>query len=297
MIPSDHATLRQLRHRGYIYLKEYFDEQTALRDAELLLRKALGLSRASFFAHINEEPVSDVDFDIRYHTMLQRRAEYMPMQYLLGEQEFYGMKFLVRPGVLIPRPETELLVEMVSDHLSKRWTKQEKIHLGEVGVGSGVIGITLASLFPKLWVHGSDIAEEPVLQARENADLLGVSNRVHIFQGDLLAPLPFAQYHVLVSNPPYIPERDLVELAPDVQREPHVALFGGPDGLRYYHRLLTEGHERLYPQGFLAVEVGKDQAAVLQNIAEHIGWRLLDMRIDFNGIARTLLWEKQETFL
>ena len=268
-----------------------------MRDAELLLRKALGLSRASFFARIDEEPVADMDFDIRYHTMLQRRAEYMPMQYLLGEQEFYGMKFLVRPGVLIPRPETELLVEMVSDHLSKRWTKEETVFLGEVGVGSGVIGITLASLFPELLVHGSDIAEEPVLQARENADLLGMSDRVQIFQGDLLAPLPRSHYHVLVSNPPYIPERDLVELAPDVQREPHVALFGGPDGLRYYHRLLTEGHERLYPQGFLAVEVGKDQAAVLQNIAEHIGWRLLDMRIDFNGIARTLLWEKQETFL
>jgi len=290
MIPISTGTLRQLRRQGADYLKERSFEQTALRDAELLLRKALGLSRASFFAHMDDNwQISQEQLE-SYESMLERRGQFQPIQYLLGEQEFFGLRFLVRPGVLIPRPETETLVETVYQLLKSPVLQGRELTIAEVGVGSGAICITLATLLPKLKVHGSDLAKEPMEQAQENAVLHQVDQRISLYMGDLLAPFPLKQYDAIVSNPPYIPSGEIPTLAQDVQKEPHLALIGGEDGFEYYRRLLEEGKSRLNPHGFLAVEVGDHQADAVKALALKANWRLLKATEDNLGIERVLVW-------
>jgi release factor glutamine methyltransferase len=290
MIPISTGTLRQLRRQGADYLKERSFEQTALRDAELLLRKALGLSRASFFAHMDDNwQISQGQLE-SYESMLERRGQSQPIQYLLGEQEFFGLRFLVRPGVLIPRPETETLVETVYQLLKTPASQGVELTIAEVGVGSGAICITLATLLPQLKIHGSDLAKEPMEQTQENAVSHQVDQRISLYLGDLLDPLPLKHYDAIVSNPPYIPSGEIPALAQDVQKEPHLALIGGEDGLEYYRRLLEEGKSRLNPHGFLAVEVGDHQAEAVKAMAQKANWFLLKTAIDDLGIERVLVW-------
>jgi len=290
MISNPNGTLRQLRQQGADYLKECSFEQTALRDAELLLRKALELSRASFFTHLDDNWEIHEDSLAYYESLLMQRAQHQPLQYLLGEQEFYGLRFLVRPGVLIPRPETEALVEAVYTILKSLGLEGEGLTIAEVGVGSGAICVSLATLLPKLKIHGSDIAEAPLMQTQENAILHQVQQRITLYRGDLLTPLPLEHYDAIISNPPYIPEKDISMLAKDVQAEPHVALDGGEDGLDYYRRLLEEGRNRLTENGFLAVEVGDGQAEDVLLLAKQLKWQLLKSVKDLLGITRVLIW-------
>jgi len=290
MISISTGTLRQLRRQGADYLKERSFEQTALRDAELLLRKALGLTRASFFAHMDDNWQINQEQLESYESMLERRGQFQPIQYLLGEQEFFGLRFLVRPGVLIPRPETETLVETVYQLLKSPALQGRELTIAEVGVGSGAICITLATLLPKLKVHGSDLAKEPIEQTQENAVLHQVDHRISLYLGDLLSPLPSMHYDAIVSNPPYIPSGEIPTLAQDVQKEPHLALIGGEDGFEYYRRLLEEGKSRLNPHGFLAVEVGDLQADAVKAMALKANWRLLKTTEDGLGIERVLVW-------
>lgn len=290
MISNPNGTLRQLRQQGADYLKERSFEQTALRDAELLLRKALELSRASFFTHLDDNWEIHEDSLAYYESLLMQRAQHQPLQYLLGEQEFYGLRFLVRPGVLIPRPETEALVEAVYTLLKSLGLEGEGLTIAEVGVGSGAICVSLATLLPKLKIHGSDIAEAPLMQTQENSILHQVQQRITLYRGDLLAPLPLEHYDAIISNPPYIPEKDISKLARDVQAEPHVALDGGEDGLDYYRRLLEEGRNRLTENGFLAVEVGDGQAEDVLLLAKQLKWQLLKSVKDLLGITRVLIW-------
>lgn len=290
MISNPNGTLRQLRQQGADYLKERSFEQTALRDAELLLRKALELSRASFFTHLDDNWEIHEDSLAYYESLLMQRAQHQPLQYLLGEQEFYGLRFLVRPGVLIPRPETEALVEAVYTLLKSLGLEGEGLTIAEVGVGSGAICVSLATLLPKLKIHGSDIAEAPLMQTQENSILHQVQQRITLYRGDLLTPLPLEHYDAIISNPPYIPEKDISKLARDVQAEPHVALDGGEDGLDYYRRLLEEGRNRLTENGFLAVEVGDGQAEDVLLLAKQLKWQLLKSVKDLLGITRVLIW-------
>lgn len=295
MSSTSSSTLRQLRQQGADYLKERSFEQTALRDAELLLRKALGLSRASFFTHMDDIWEKSDESLAYYESLLMQRAQNQPLQYLLGEQEFYGLRFLVRPGVLIPRPETETLVEAVHTLLHPLDSNGVGLTIAEVGVGSGAVCITLASLLPHLKIHGSDIAEEPLRQTQENAILHQLEPRISLYRGDLLAPLPLDTYDAIISNPPYIPTRDIPELAKDVQKEPHSALDGGRDGLVFYRRLLEEGRTRLNKNGFLAVEVGDDQSEAVMQIAQQLNWVLLKSVKDLLGITRVLIWSPPES--
>lgn len=290
MIAFSKANLRQLRKQGADYLKERNLEQTALRDAELLLRKALGLSRASFFTYLDDYWEIEQGQLESYVSMLEQRGVHQPIQYLLGEQEFYGLRFLVRPGVLIPRPETEVLVEASLDLLKNVSEVGRNLTIAEVGVGSGAICVSLATLLPQLQVHGSDLASEAIEQTLENAVLQQVEQRVTLYRGDLLAPLPLEHYDAIISNPPYIPSDEISSLAQDVQKEPHLALIGGDDGLLFYRRLLEESKHRLKPHGFLAVEVGDYQAEAVKSLARQTHWQLVKTKVDDLGIERVLIW-------
>lgn len=287
------ATLRALRKEGADFLKEHGLEQTALRDAELLLRQALAMSRASFFSHLDETVELTHEQSGGYQTGLQQRAAQVPIQYLLGRQEFYGLEFRVTPGVLIPRPETEHLVEAAEESLRRSSVDGSGLVLAEVGIGSGAISLTLAHLLPGLIVHASDISPLALRQSTINAELLGLTKQIRLFLGDLLAPLPLERYDMIISNPPYIPSAEIAGLASDVRQEPLIALDGGSDGLHFYRRLLREAIPRLQANGLLALEIGFGQANDIIRLAEKEGWLLSRSIADLAGIDRVLLLKRK----
>lgn len=257
-------------------------------DAQLLLLQVLGRDRAWLLTHPDAE--ASPKQQAMYEAMLQRRAKREPMQYILGEQEFYGLRFTVRPGVLIPRPETEHLVEEVLDWstaFSRASGRPPKIV--DVGTGSGAIAVALAHTLPDAQVMAVDLSPQALQIAEENARAHGVQQQIHFVQSDLLDALTHEHFDCVVSNPPYVESGE--ELAPEVATwEPHLALFAGPDGMDVYRRLVPQAYARLHPGGLLAMEIGAGQrdaiAALLQPTQ---GWEGLSFHPDLRGIDRVVL--------
>ncbi|WP_139491247.1 peptide chain release factor N(5)-glutamine methyltransferase [Brevibacillus dissolubilis] len=235
-------------------------------EAELMIRHVLQMSRASFMASL-PDPIS-VEAMQEVESLCRRRAKHEPIQYMIGEQNFYGRDFLVAPGVLIPRPETELLVEQIMLFASRIWNQGETLDLVDIGTGSGAISLTLACEQPSWKVSTVDLSPDAIAIARQNAARLAVENRVRFLQGDLVQPLIDLGEHVdiLVSNPPYIPSRDVDELDVEVREyEPRLALDGGDDGLDCYRRICAALPDVLKPTALVGFEVGIHQA---QDVAE-----------------------------
>ncbi len=262
---ADH-TLRQLRRLSSEFLAEAGIEH-AEREVVWLLESALGHSHLAMLLQ-GKEILTPARWE-RALALVRRRAAREPVQYLLGTQEFCGRDFVVSPAVLIPRPETETLVEAVVEQV------QSGGHtlVADVGTGSGCIGISLALALPGAVVYVTDVSASALAVARENAMRHGVRDRLRFLLGDLVAPLHDAslegRLNVVVANPPYIPESALAALQPEVRDfEPWLALSGGPDGMAL-HRTLIEAVPRLLaPQGFFALEVGSGQAPAVQSLAE-----------------------------
>jgi release factor glutamine methyltransferase len=249
-------------------------------DAELLLRHVLHCDRAWLLAH-PEILLTDTQA-AEYAALLARRAQHEPIQYILGEQEFYGLRFRVTPAVLIPRPETEHLVEAVLARLPH----DRDVRIADVGAGSGAIAIALAFALPRAQIDALDISEAALTVARQNAQTLGVGERVSFHTSDLLDAVPGVLYDAIVSNPPYISSTETLE--PQVQAwEPHGALFAGPDGLDIYRRLLPQALDGLRPSGLLALELGAGQQPALAALfAAHPQFEEPAFLPDLQGIAR-----------
>ncbi len=220
------------------------------------------------------------------------RAERRPLPYITGEQWFYGRPFKINRAVLIPRPETELLIEAALE--KSRETASPRF--ADVGTGSGILAVTLACERPDASVDATDVSADALTLARKNVVRHGVTGRVTLLRGDLLAPLPFGvTYDVIVSNPPYVTEADLPALQPEVRDyEPTMALSGapgavGPDGTALHRRLLQESGRSLKPGGWLMLEVGQGQAEVVAKAAQEQGWTDVTVRLDFAGIGRVVL--------
>ena len=220
------------------------------------------------------------------------RAERRPLPYITGEQWFYGRLFKINRAVLIPRPETELLVEAALE--KSRGTPTPRF--ADIGTGSGILAVTLASERPDAFVDATDISADALTLARKNVVRHGAEDRVTLLRGDLLAPLrSHANYDVIVSNPPYVTEADLPALQPEVRDyEPTLALSGepgavGPDGTRLHRRLLNESNPLLRPGGWLMLEVGQGQAKAVAAYAQEHGWAEVSVRHDFAGIGRVVL--------
>ncbi|MEC9464688.1 MAG: peptide chain release factor N(5)-glutamine methyltransferase [Myxococcota bacterium] len=222
-------------------------------DAEILLARAAGVSRSSLFTW-PERGFPEAVLDV-FRSWVERRVTYEPVAYILGDQEFYGRLFEVSPAVLIPRPETEHLIETVLE------LEPRPQRLVDVGTGSGCIALTLALEISALDVVALDISEQALDQARRNARKLGLDSSVRFAQSDLLSALVGeAPFDVVVSNPPYVEMTHLPEMQPDVARfEPHVALFAGDSGLDVIRRLCDEAHALLKPGGHLVMEFGAGQ--------------------------------------
>lgn len=244
-------------------------------DAWYLLSYVTGLDRAAFFLH-GDEPMAEPDM-IRYRDLVTKRGERIPLQHLTGEQEFMGLDFHVNEHVLIPRQDTECLVERVLPYVDGK-------RVLDVCTGSGCIAIAIAKLGKPFIVHGVDISEEALAVARRNATELNAS--VELFAGDLMTKMD-GQYDVIVSNPPYIPPSVIEGLMPEVRlHEPMLALDGGQDGLEFYRRIAEQAVTRLAPNGRLFLEIGCEQAAAVAEILQKQGYREVQVFQDLAGKDR-----------
>jgi release factor glutamine methyltransferase len=261
------------------YLKEKGIEGGRL-DAELLLSDALILDRVGLYLNY-DRPLTTVELTF-FRQQVGRRARREPLQYILGRAEFWSLPFVVNPAVLIPRPDTEILVEEALKRASV------EANILDVGTGSGAIAVALAHELPGAAVEGVDISPAALEVAAENARRNGVDGRVRLGEADL-ARLPEGPFDLIVSNPPYIPSDELAALMPEVRDfEPRLALDGGGDGLESYRLLARQAPSRLHSGGWLLLETGAGQAPAVRELLAEAG--LLDVfsRNDYAGIPRVV---------
>lgn len=255
-------------------------------DAETLLLHVTGKDRAWLLTHRED------DFGgctaARFASLVQRRLTGEPIQYITGEAEFYGLPFRVTPDVLIPRPETEHLVEAALA-LAKRY---ERARIVDVGTGSGAIAVALAHHLPEARITAIDLSATALDVARENARRNGVESHIQFLEGDLLAPILKSEgtgstFDIIVSNPPYVPGADRYSLSVEVRDyEPALALFAGEDGLDVYRRLIPAAYAGLAAGGYIALEIGFGQSQQVGGILAAGGFGTIAFTPDLQGIPR-----------
>lgn len=239
----------------------------ARREAEILLGAALGKSRSYLLAH-GDEPILDCEATDRYEAYVTRRRLGEPIAYILGEREFWSLRLVVRPGVLVPRPETELVVERALAHLPSGRVG----NVLDLATGSGAIALAIAAERPALRVLAIDCATDAVGLARENAARLGLADRVEVRQGSWFGPTTGLRFGLIASNPPYVAEGD-PRLEASVRRhEPHEALYSGPTGLEALTAIVADAPGQLEPDGWLVLEHGNDQAAAVRALLAARGY-------------------------
>jgi release factor glutamine methyltransferase len=287
--------------------------------AELLLMHALERDRAWIYGH--PEEFLDPPAAEKFLALIARRAAGEPVQYLTGKQEFWGLEFEVTPAVLIPRPETEHVMEVALARLGERGIKihmdtgapREKLRVADVGTGSGCLAVALAWELPHAEVYATDISAPALEVARRSAARHGVADRIHFLQRDLLTGLenidlssvvaqhaapPSTQrgplFDLIVSNPPYIARNEAPQLQREVRdHEPHAALFGGPTGTEMYQRLIDQARDLLRDRGILVLELGHDSAEHVRGIFDaQTAWTKVAVTMDLAGIPRVLAAER-----
>jgi release factor glutamine methyltransferase len=279
------AARRQLREAG-------IRPDEADLDTRLLARHALGWDAARFLTSAADaEPPG---FAETYAHLVARRERREPTAYILGERDFWNRTFAVSPAVLVPRPETELIVEAALEWLNDRrgelQARGDGARIADVGTGSGCLAVTLACEVPSARIVATDVSEEALTVARGNARRHDVSSRVRFKRADLLGP-DSEPFDVIVSNPPYVRDRDRVTLQPEVRDfEPGAALFSGPDGLDVIRRLVRLAPEHLAAEGALIMEVGAGQADDVSRLISAAGTLTMsEVRHDLQGIPRTII--------
>jgi release factor glutamine methyltransferase len=251
----------------------------AAADAEVLARHALAWDRARLIAD-GRDGAPD-GFDARFAALVARRARREPVAFITGHREFWGLDFEVSADVLIPRPESELIVEAVCERCVDRTAPRRIL---DVGTGSGCLAIALATEFPSAQITAIDISPKALAVARANAERHGVAPRMTFAAGDLLEGVA-GPFDVIVSNPPYVPAG--VALSPDIVRfEPAIALYSGADGLTALERLLTTARGRLAGDGLFVVEFGLGQDDRVSDLARAAGWSDIEISTDLQGIPR-----------
>jgi release factor glutamine methyltransferase len=275
------AAVAELLLQGAEHLGAGPHGDRARADAELLLMLVLERSRAWVLAHPEAIPSSQQAG--RFIELVERRYCGEPMQYITGETEFYGLPFTVTPDVLIPRPDTEHLVEKTLE-IARLFHRPRIV---DVGTGTGAIAVALAHELQAAEITASDLSETALQVARRNAKRNGVETRIRFLQGDLLAPVAGEQFELVVSNPPYVPNTDRALIAVEVREfEPALALFAGADGLDVYRRLIPAAYAVLVPDGFIALEIGFSQAQAIEELLRTAGFQEIEFTPDLQGIPR-----------
>ena len=253
-------------------------------DCELLLAHALELTRVQVYLN-HDRPLNDEELATLREAM-RRRAEREPLAWILGHKEFYARDFQVLPGVLVPRPDTETLIEVCLQLLPE--AEEPLTYVADIGCGTGCVGLTLAAERAALRLYSVDLSDAALACTKTNTDALGIGDRVAVLKGDLLDPIPTARtIDWVVSNPPYISSSTLKTLAPEVSRqEPSLALDGGVDGLDIYRRLLTQARERV--TAGLVVEIGHDQGESVPDLFERAGFVEIEVHQDLGKRPRVV---------
>jgi release factor glutamine methyltransferase len=256
-------------------------------NAELLLMFTLGCDRAYLFAHPERELTAEEQ--TRYEEALNQRARGVPAQYITGHQEFWGMDFIVSPAVLIPRPETEHIIETVlqlnQENGGRASSPGGPTHIVDVGTGSGCIALALAREFSQAVIHATDISPAALEVAHANAARHQLENRIHFHQTDLLQGLDPGMFDFVVSNPPYVGDSEQDQVQLEVRKfEPRNAVFAGPTGLEVIERLIPQAHAALKPGGWLIIEISGTIAASVKAMLN--GWKQLQITNDLQGIPR-----------
>jgi release factor glutamine methyltransferase len=274
-------TLREWLHKGEQQLSTGPHPDKARRDAEILLLYLVGKNRAWLMTHLDEDFAGCTA--IRFASLLDWRHRGEPIQYIIGETEFYGLPFKVTPDVLIPRPETEHLVEKAIELARLRTAPR----IVDVCTGSGAIAVALAHALPAAGITATDLSDPALTIARENAQRNGVEPRIRFLRGDLLAPLAGEQFEIVVANPPYVPTIERESMAVEVRdHEPALALFAGVDGLDIYRRLISSAPRVLVPGGFIALEIGYGQAGAVEGLLAAAGFSQIEFKPDLQDILR-----------
>jgi release factor glutamine methyltransferase len=274
--------MSSLRHHldlGEFTLKDGPHPKRARRDAELLLTHTLKKSHTWLLAHAEEELSGELEANFTALVSLRRKGK--PIQYITGETEFYGLPFRVTPDVLIPRPETEHLVEKVLS-LAGQF---DQARIVDIGTGSGAIAVALACVLPSTAITATDISTKALAIARENAKRNGAS--ICFLQGDLLAPVADKRFEIVVSNPPYVPSGNRAMLTVEVREyEPALALFAGDDGLEVYRQLIPAAFGALTPGGFAVLEIGYGQSTAITELLAKAGFEQIEFVPDLQQIPR-----------
>jgi release factor glutamine methyltransferase len=301
--PHDRPTLRLALDAAAKVLAEGPHPGRARRDTETLLLHALRsgapepdlkINMAWLIAHEGDTLAPDAAAAFR--ELIERRQNGEPLQYITGEAEFYGLPFRVNRDVLIPRPETELLVEKaieLAQRLRPCGARIPNLRIVDVGTGSGAIAVALGHALPFAEIVATDISPAALAVARANAERNGMAGRIRFLEGNLLAPVAGEQFDLIVSNPPYVSEADRAVLDVEVRDyEPAQALFAGQDGLAIYRHLLPAAHKALVAGGFLLVEIGHGQREAIQALLEGAGFNNIEFIDDLQGIPRVAVAQR-----
>jgi release factor glutamine methyltransferase len=297
--------LRSLLKQGIHLLREAHIPSDTLA-AELLLLHSIGRDRTWLYAHPEEIVPESVAQE--FLRLIQCRIGGKPTQHLTGHQEFWGLDFEVTPDVLIPRPETEHLIEVALDRLAVREIRAgrppkltgDNVSVVDIGTGSGCVAIALAKELPAAQIYAIDISPDALAVAQRNANRLGFANRITSLQSNLFSAFsPLATPHspilfdLVISNPPYIGRKEALSLPIEVREyEPSIALFGGEEGYELYGRLIPEAARHVKPRGLLVLELGHDSLPAVRPLLESPEWTNLLVTNDLAGIPRVLSAER-----
>ena len=259
-------------------------------NAELLLMFALSCERSYLYAHPEHELTTDEQS--RFDEVIRERARGCPTQYITGHQEFWGLDLLVSPAVLIPRPETEHLVETVLELIKQyRFEGPGRLRLIDVGTGSGCIALALASELIQVETHACDISEDALEIAGVNAARLGLGNKVLFRKSDLLSVYADEKFDFVISNPPYVGEDEADKVQKQVREfEPKVAVFSGREGMEIYRRLIPQAHNALRPGGWFVTEIGYSEEVKVRSLLGD--WADIQVTADLQGIPRVVAARK-----
>lgn len=279
------TTILELLRTGAAYLKSYGVEDSRA-EADILLAHVLDTTRDKLYQKIDATVTSQENN--RYTEFLQKRGSREPLAYLINKRSFMDFEFYVDERVLIPRPETELLVEKLLDIGKSR--KQSEMRLLDLCTGSGILAVTISNYWPEASIVAVDISEEALVVARINANRL--QGRVDFRQGDLFEPIIGEKFDIIVSNPPYISQTEYEECSPEVKKEPSLALLAGEDGLDFYRRIAKEAQSYVCPGSRILMEIGCCQALEVKTIFEEKGYKCT-VYSDLAGLDRIVLADKE----
>lgn len=281
------TTVRNLLEKGFKSLSKT-ERKSPRLESELIVMHLLDVDKAYLYTHPNR--IVSIEIVDKFKELIEKRKEGYPIQYILKNQEFMGLDFHVTEGVLVPRPDTEILIEYIIKFARK--SDKEKFNILDIGTGSGAISLSLAYYIENSYIYSVDISEKAIKIARKNKKKMKLEDKVKLITKDVLQGFPEIdeKMDIVVSNPPYIPSRDIDSLQIEVSKyEPRLALDGGDDGLIFYRYITEKAKEKLIDNGLLCYEIGYDQGESVKNIMKDNGYKEILILKDLQGRDRAVI--------